>query len=78
MKRTALISLVTLVVFTLLIAEPALAGPGGKIASAATGDHVDTDHRDPDQSGIASALDDIANVVDEGIDIQVRVRVEKP
>ena len=35
MKRTALISLLTLVLITLMIAEPALAGPGGKIASAA-------------------------------------------
>jgi hypothetical protein len=35
MKRTAFISLITLVLITLIITEPALAGPGGKIASAA-------------------------------------------
>lgn len=34
MKRTALISVITLVLVTLVIAEPALAGPGGKIANA--------------------------------------------
>jgi len=35
MKRNTIFSLFALVMFTLMIAEPALAGPGGKIASAA-------------------------------------------
>lgn len=35
MKRNILFSLLALILFSLIIAEPALAGPGGKIASAA-------------------------------------------